>query len=214
MGKMTLASSFLWKCGFLAPHSQCILHSNDLIAAAVKGQENSASPDIPLVPTANQQNFATSNPIAENTTNTATEQKPQPLLTNPGEPYDMQEALISKVNEGMTQILNMHSKAMTPHMTHLHNEGHLHCTLLICGLPLEEPNYQPCTETMMHLPFQWITEIPSETLDQKYPVKPGQQHSNHKAQWQTSEPTWLASETVMRSGVNKAANQELKRWVQ
>jgi len=65
MGKTTLASSFSWKQGFLAPHSQCILHSNDLIAAVAKGQVNSACPDVPLVPTATQWNFATSSPIAE-----------------------------------------------------------------------------------------------------------------------------------------------------
>jgi len=126
----------------------------------------------------------------------------------------MQDVQISKVNAGTTQLLNTCSKTMTPHTTHLHDKGHLHCTLPIHSLPPEEPNYQPCTKTMTHPPFQRITESPSKTLDQKYPVKPRQQHSNHKAQQKTTESTWLASDTVMRLGVNKTANQELTRQVQ
>jgi len=141
MGKMTLASSFSWKRGFLAHQQQCTSLSLAPIYEQAKEPEEFDGPEALLVQFSNQQKIATMTPTEPSATTNLAFDWASPLACRQEDSFLTTEASSNQANEAAISALHKH-KVTTPHAFCEHDDGHIHQALPICGLPLE-PSLEP-----------------------------------------------------------------------
>jgi len=138
MGKMTLASGFSWKHGFLAHQRQHTTNSNDPIQESAKGQEKIAGSDDLQAKHTNQQKIVTKNTVGTQVQipNT-TECNSLKDVSSYDEVHYTTDEHRNKTNKvAISERKTLHT-AMTPRKTHVHDDSHIHWASPILGLPLE-----------------------------------------------------------------------------